>query len=90
MSFDNPQALNSHKEKFCIHSKYADLDSLTKQYDQIKGNQNIKKSYFRPPSEHLSLKSSQQYIRDHLDPMFRMTMIRNIVSCWDKLEIEKI
>jgi hypothetical protein len=81
MAFDNPQALASHQDKFCIHSKYADLDSLTQQYDQIKGNPKVKQSYFRPPSNHLELKASQQYLSCYSDHTLPTAMTGSIVSC---------
>lgn len=40
MFFDNSQALTTHQAKFCIHSEYANLDSLTKEYDQLQANSN--------------------------------------------------
>ena len=35
MIFDSHQTLNNHTQKFCLNSKYGDLDTLTNEYAKL-------------------------------------------------------
>ena len=47
MGFNSREALQNHQNKFCINSKYANLDSLTNHFEELTKGRDIS-MYGRP------------------------------------------
>lgn len=67
MAFDAPAALNSHQLKFCLNSKYADLDSLDQQYATLQPHQSPKR-----------IAASSSMAKSSFDPTISRAQPKNI------------